>query len=212
MKSDGTVSWSLNAGDFYVRGMLLKMLPANAYANIAELKILFSEFDEDHPDVFVREHRDILDTLWDAPVVQNIIVNYYCFDEWLLGTWQLFLRGGEGLQKAYERSEVQPDNHIMCYEDGELISPNTLTNVFRRFEEKHGIKKIRYHDLRHSCASILYANGTDLMTIQEVLGHTQLTTTLLYTHKIDDKKKYALAHMHNQFLGAQSQEMEKKEN
>lgn len=88
VKSDGTESWSFNDYDFAVRGILLEMLPANAYDNIAELKMLFSQLDADHPDVFLREHRDILDTLWDAPVVQNIIVNYYCFDEWLLGTWQ----------------------------------------------------------------------------------------------------------------------------
>ena len=58
-------------------------------------------------------------------------------------------------------------------------------------------KQIRFHDLRHSCASILYANGIDLLTIQEILGHAQLTTTIMYTHKISEQKSIALSQMSN---------------
>ena len=59
-------------------------------------------------------------------------------------------------------------------------------------------KIIRLHDLRHSCASILFANGTDLLTIQEVLDHQQLTTTISDTHKISEKKASALEEMSKQ--------------
>lgn len=92
------------------------------------------------------------------------------------------------------------NNHLICYADGKLISPNTLTRVFGRFIDQHGYKDIRFHDLRHSCASLLYENGTDLKTIQEILGHAQLSTTEMYTHKISDKKTAVLAKMNDQFL------------
>lgn len=92
------------------------------------------------------------------------------------------------------------DGYLFRYADGRLISPNTLTRVFGEFIDKHNFKDIRFHDLRHSCASILYANGTDLMTIQEVLGHAQLTTTISYTHKISDRKTSALVQMNDQLL------------
>ena len=88
VKSDGMVSWSLNADDFAVRSILLDMLPADKYEHIAELKTLFSEFDEDNPVAFLQEHRDILDTLFDMPVVQNIVSHYDCFTEWLMGGWR----------------------------------------------------------------------------------------------------------------------------
>ena len=41
------------------------------------------------------------------------------------------------------------NGYIMRYKDGQLISPNALTRAFSQFIEKHGFKKVRYHDLRH---------------------------------------------------------------
>lgn len=92
------------------------------------------------------------------------------------------------------------DGYLIKYEDGKLVSPNVLTQHFRLFLTKNNLKVIRFHDLRHSCASILFANGTDILTIQEILGHAQLTTTIMYTHKISDNKSIALTQLSNQFL------------
>lgn len=96
--------------------------------------------------------------------------------------------------KDYEK---RWDGYLIRYADGKLVSPNVLTQHFSLFIKKHNYKDIRFHDLRHSCASILFANGTDLLTIQEILGHAQLTTTIMYTHKISDRKTAALAQMGN---------------
>lgn len=87
-----------------------------------------------------------------------------------------------------------------------------LTQHFSLFIKKHNYKDIRFHDLRHSCASILFANGTDLLTIQEILGHAQLTTRIMYTHKISDRKTAALAQMGNLVMSdipAETEESEK---
>ena len=55
--------------------------------------------------------------------------------------------------------------------------------AFDLFLKKNGLKKIRFHDLRHSCASLLYANGVPLKDIQEWLGHSDIgTTSNIYTH------------------------------
>ncbi len=66
---------------------------------------------------------------------------------------------------------------------GELVKPNFLTQHFDIFLKNNGLKKIRFHDLRHSCASLLYANGVSLKEIQEWLGHSDIgTTSNIYTH------------------------------
>ena len=66
---------------------------------------------------------------------------------------------------------------------GELVKPNFLTQHFEIVLKNNGLKKIRFHDLRHSCASLLYANGVSLKEIQEWLGHSDIgTTSNIYTH------------------------------
>lgn len=53
---------------------------------------------------------------------------------------------------------------------GTLISPHYLTASFPKLLEKNNLRHIRFHDLRHSCASLLLANGVPLKQIQEWLG------------------------------------------
>ena len=59
--------------------------------------------------------------------------------------------------------------------------------------ERNGLRKIRFHDLRHFCASLLYSHGVSLKEIQEWLGHSDISTTSnIYTH-LDYSSKVASA-------------------
>lgn len=76
---------------------------------------------------------------------------------------------------------------------GHLLKPNFVTQHFALLLERNSLKKIRYHDLRHSCASLLYASGIGLKDIQEWLGHSDIgTTSNIYTH-LDDNRKIVSA-------------------
>ncbi|NLN56339.1 MAG: site-specific integrase [Clostridiales bacterium] len=75
------------------------------------------------------------------------------------------------------------DGYVFVNELGERMTPNYLTSYFPEYLQRHGLKKIRFHDLRHSCASLLLANGVPLKQIQDWLGHSDFSTTAnIYAH------------------------------
>lgn len=75
------------------------------------------------------------------------------------------------------------DGFVFVDEMGERMKPDYLTSQFPAFIQRHGMRKMRFHDLRHSCASLLLANGVPLKQIQEWLGHSDFSTTAnIYAH------------------------------
>jgi integrase len=67
------------------------------------------------------------------------------------------------------------------------------TDNFPKLLEKHGLRQIRFHDLRHSCASLLLSNGVPMKQIQDRLGHSDFSTTAnIYAH-LDYNAKMASA-------------------
>ena len=87
----------------------------------------------------------------------------------------------------------QYDGFVFVDEMGERMRAQYFTCAFPKFLEKHGLRRMRFHDLRHSCASLLLANGVPLKHIQEWLGHSDFTTTAnIYAH-LDYKFKITSA-------------------
>ena len=75
------------------------------------------------------------------------------------------------------------DGFVFVDEMGDLLRPDYLTTQFPVFIQRHGMKKMRFHDFRHSCASLLLANGVPLKQIQDWLGHSDFSTTAnIYAH------------------------------
>ena len=85
------------------------------------------------------------------------------------------------------------DGFVFVDELGERMRANYLTSAFPKFLEDHGLRRMRFHDLRHSCASLLLANGVPLKQIQEWLGHSDFSTTAnIYAH-LDYRSKISSA-------------------
>lgn len=67
-----------------------------------------------------------------------------------------------------------------------------LKTGFRRAREAAGMPDVHFHDLRHSCATILLASGADLYTVAKVLGHSTIKMTERYAHHQIDAQRDAL--------------------
>ena len=92
------------------------------------------------------------------------------------------------------------DGFVFVDELGERMRANYLTSAFLKFLEDHGLRRMRFHDLRHSCASLLLANDVPMKQIQEWLGHSDISTTAnIYSH-LDYKSKLMSANVMDNVL------------
>lgn len=96
-------------------------------------------------------------------------------------------------QEQYKEKlkELYHNEGFVCtFEDGRVQDPKYITKVFQKTIEKHGLPKIRFHDLRHTHASLLLKHGVDPKHISDRLGHSTITTTLnIYSHVFDEKRR-----------------------
>jgi integrase len=75
------------------------------------------------------------------------------------------------------------EGYICVNEVGDLIKPEYVSSRFGEFLEENGMRRIRFHDLRHSCASLMLSSGVPMKQIQEWLGHSDFSTTAnIYAH------------------------------
>lgn len=83
-------------------------------------------------------------------------------------------------KKSYCRDYL---DYICVDQTGKLLRPNYVTEHFTWLIQKYDLKKIRFHDLRHTCASLLLSNGISMKQIQIWLGHSTFATTAdIYAH------------------------------
>ena len=83
---------------------------------------------------------------------------------------------------------------------GTIFNPNAVTENFSKILKRNGLRHIRFHDLRHSCASLLLANDVPMKQIQECLGHSDISTTAnIYSH-LDNKSKITSANVMDNVL------------
>lgn len=87
---------------------------------------------------------------------------------------------------------------------GKFITPNFVTDHFKRVITRNKLKKIRFHDLRHSCASLLPANGASMKAIQDWLGHSTFNVTAKFYSHLDPRSKEESAATIAKVLGGES--------
>lgn len=87
----------------------------------------------------------------------------------------------------------QENNYVFKWADGHPYSPDYVSHRFNKLLKKHSLPHIRFHELRHSCASMLIAMGWTLKDVQEWLGHSDIKMTAnIYSH-LDTARKSNIA-------------------
>lgn len=87
----------------------------------------------------------------------------------------------------------QANDYIFKWPDGTPFAPDYVTHHFAKVLKQNGLPHIRFHELRHSCASLLLNNGFALKDVQEWMGHSDIQTTAnIYGH-IDTARKRGMA-------------------
>jgi len=86
------------------------------------------------------------------------------------------------------------ENALFIKRNGKRISNRMVQTVVEQFVQKSGLDTNVYstHKLRHTAATLMYQNGVDVRVLQEVLGHSNLGTTQIYTHLGDKQIEKAI--------------------
>ncbi|MDE7389365.1 MAG: site-specific integrase [Lachnospiraceae bacterium] len=83
------------------------------------------------------------------------------------------------------------DNWIFIQADGKPMYPTTPTLQFTKFLKRNNLPHMKFHALRHTSATLLLSNGTNIKNVAARLGHAQLKTTNRYVHAVEEAEKEA---------------------
>ena len=93
------------------------------------------------------------------------------------------LRAEQQEDRAFFGDDYAENDYVCKRADGTLFRPNYVTERFYVLIRRHGLPHIRFHDLKHSAATMLLSSGFSLKEIQEWLGHVDIgTTSNIYAH------------------------------
>lgn len=102
------------------------------------------------------------------------------------------LRRWKELSKDFDRKS-HTNNLLFTTLKGTPIITSYMRNMLKRISKRAGItKKVNPHLLRHCFGSQLYRNTNNLKMVQDALGHESITTTVIYTHLVNDDLKKAM--------------------
>ena len=104
----------------------------------------------------------------------------------------------QAIEVLKEQKKKTNDTYVFPSPNGGPISPDSVNNMLKRVLERAGIPKIRFHDLRHTFATIALQNGVDIKTVSGMLGHFSAGFTLdTYAHVTTSAQKEAAQTMGN---------------
>lgn len=100
------------------------------------------------------------------------------------------------------KGKFNPYNMVVCRVDGSVMTSTVLNYKYKKALKKAGLPDVRFHDLRHSNATLMLRNNVPAKIVQSIFGHSKVSTTLdLYSHVITDMQEPAVAVIENLLRG-----------
>jgi integrase len=92
---------------------------------------------------------------------------------------------------------------IFAQDSGKPLHPSDVRKDFHAILKAAGLPRIRFHDLRHSCATLRLAAGDNLKVVQELLGHASAAFTLsVYSHVVPGLQEQSTRALEARLLGS----------
>ena len=112
--------------------------------------------------------------------------------------------------KATPDSEYQDQDFVFAWEDGSPVDPDFLDKKYRELIAEHNLKPIRFHDLRHTHATLLLLEHVAVKVVSERLGHSSVNITQdIYSHVLPEMQKEAAAAIDRVFAQAEEEEQKR---
>lgn len=101
-------------------------------------------------------------------------------------------RDRQELERLAVGESWQASGLVFTTSVGTVVEPRNPSRTFEQLVQRSGVRRVRFHDLRHTCASLLLAQGVSPRVVMDVLGHSQLSITMdLYSHVMPSALRYA---------------------
>lgn len=155
---------------------------------IAELK--WSDFDFDLGLVHITRSRVLVngEIIIKPPKSEAGIRDIWLGNEALL----IFKKEYDKYIEKTKATGFADNGYVICKNNGDPYVPDSIAQKWERFRDANNLPKIRFHDLRHTCATTMIAAGVDPKTVQTRLGHSDVLTTLnIYSHCLPSMNKAA---------------------